>query len=84
MPLPKAKQLKTSCLLEQTLADHREHMPHDLKRSIGQNEQRTEKPALGNRAVNGQWRSIAGCLEARVGGPGRTRTCNNTVMSRGF
>ena len=30
------------------------------------------------------WRSMAGCLEARVGGPGRTRTCNNTVMSRGF
>ena len=30
------------------------------------------------------WRSMTGCLEARVGGPGRTRTCNNTVMSRGF
>ena len=34
--------------------------------------------------VNGREQTMAGCLEARVGGPGRTRTCNNTVMSRGF
>ena len=60
MPLPKAAQLKTSCSLEQTLAEHREYMPHNLKRSIGQIKQRTEKPTLGNRAANGRGWSTLG------------------------